>query len=165
MRLSVRLLWVGLLGLVTLGAAWLRMAAPIAEAPLEAGGCLAEAIACGQRVRGSTVGAPRSGFDGEAYEDWFCWPRVRTWAAGERWYSKIPRALARDGPHTIAAHIRPDARQEAAGRARVIRRALVRPLSILAEELDALDADWAIAGATAMGVHGYERATNDVDVA
>ncbi len=47
----------------------------------------------------------------------------------------------------------------------MIRRALVRPLSILAEELDALDADWAIAGATAMGVHGYERATNDVDVA
>ena len=46
----------------------------------------------------------------------------------------------------------------------MIRRALIGPLSILAEELDALDADWAIAGATAMGVHGYERATKDVDV-
>jgi hypothetical protein len=46
----------------------------------------------------------------------------------------------------------------------VIRRELRRPLVVLAEELDRLDADWAIGGATALGIHGYERATRDVDV-
>src|SRR5687767_11340801 len=33
-----------------------------------------------------------------------------------------------------------------------------------AKELDALDADWAIGGAAAMAVHGYERATKDIDL-
>lgn len=46
----------------------------------------------------------------------------------------------------------------------MIRRELRRALSVLAEALDDLDADWAIGGATALGVHGYERATRDVDV-
>jgi hypothetical protein len=35
----------------------------------------------------------------------------------------------------------------------VIRRELRRPLTVLAEELDALGADWAIGGATALAVH------------
>lgn len=42
--------------------------------------------------------------------------------------------------------------------------AVKKALRVCAEELDALDADWAIAGATAMQVHGYARATRDVDL-
>ena len=42
--------------------------------------------------------------------------------------------------------------------------ALERTLETCAEELDALDADWAIAGATAMHAHGYARATHDIDL-
>ncbi len=41
-----------------------------------------------------------------------------------------------------------------------VRRAVLQ----CARELDALGADWAVGGAVAMGVHGYERATADVDV-
>ncbi len=82
----------GLVCLLTLAGAWwvarqrVQHGALVAEAPLEEDGCRAEALACGQRVRGSTVGAFRSGFDGEAYEDWFCWPNTSTRAGGERWY-------------------------------------------------------------------------------
>lgn len=46
----------------------------------------------------------------------------------------------------------------------MIDRALVPVVAACAEELDDLDADWAVAGATAMAVHGYERATKDVDL-
>ena len=46
----------------------------------------------------------------------------------------------------------------------MIGRALARTLVAVAEELDGLDADWAIGGATALAVHGYERATRDVDL-
>lgn len=42
--------------------------------------------------------------------------------------------------------------------------AVKRALRVCAEELDALGADWAVAGATAMQVHGYARATRDVDL-
>jgi hypothetical protein len=42
--------------------------------------------------------------------------------------------------------------------------AVRKALHVCAEELDSLDADWAIAGATAMQVHGYTRATRDVDL-
>jgi hypothetical protein len=42
--------------------------------------------------------------------------------------------------------------------------AVKKALRVCAEELDALDADWAVAGATAMQVHGYARATRDVDL-
>lgn len=42
--------------------------------------------------------------------------------------------------------------------------ALKKALRVCAEELDKLDADWAIAGATAMQAHGYTRATHDIDV-
>jgi hypothetical protein len=42
--------------------------------------------------------------------------------------------------------------------------AVKKALRVCAEELDALDADWAIAGATAMQAHGYARATRDVDL-
>jgi hypothetical protein len=42
--------------------------------------------------------------------------------------------------------------------------AVKKALRVCAEELDALGADWAIAGATAMQVHGYARATRDVDL-
>jgi hypothetical protein len=40
----------------------------------------------------------------------------------------------------------------------MMRRDVARLLQICAEELDDLDADWAVGGATAMAVHGYERA-------
>jgi hypothetical protein len=43
-------------------------------------------------------------------------------------------------------------------------RALLRLLDVCAQQLDALEADWAIAGATALAVHGYERATKDIDL-
>lgn len=46
----------------------------------------------------------------------------------------------------------------------MIHRGLVRSLRTCAEELDALDADWAVAGATALAIHGFERATKDVDL-
>lgn len=42
--------------------------------------------------------------------------------------------------------------------------ALRKALRVCAEELDKLDADWAIAGATAMQAHGYARATRDIDL-
>lgn len=42
--------------------------------------------------------------------------------------------------------------------------ALKKALHVCAEELDTLEADWAIAGATAMQAHGYTRATRDIDV-
>jgi len=42
--------------------------------------------------------------------------------------------------------------------------ALRKALRVCADELDKLDADWAIAGATAMQAHGYARATRDIDV-
>jgi hypothetical protein len=42
--------------------------------------------------------------------------------------------------------------------------ALKKALHACAEELDALEADWAIAGATAMHAHGYTRATRDIDL-
>jgi hypothetical protein len=42
--------------------------------------------------------------------------------------------------------------------------AVHKALGVCAEELDALEADWAVAGATAMQVHGYARATRDVDL-
>jgi hypothetical protein len=42
--------------------------------------------------------------------------------------------------------------------------AVRKALHVCAEELDSLDADWAIAGATAMQAHGYVRATRDVDL-
>jgi hypothetical protein len=42
--------------------------------------------------------------------------------------------------------------------------AVKKALRACADELDALDADWAVAGATAMQVHGYTRATRDVDL-
>lgn len=42
--------------------------------------------------------------------------------------------------------------------------AVRRALRACAEELDALGADWAVAGATAMQAHGYTRATRDVDL-
>lgn len=42
--------------------------------------------------------------------------------------------------------------------------ALKKALRVCAEELDKLDADWAIAGATAMQAHGYTRATRDIDI-
>jgi hypothetical protein len=40
-------------------------------------------------------------------------------------------------------------------------RALLRTC---AKKLDALDAEWAVTGATAMSVHGYVRATKDIDL-
>lgn len=43
-------------------------------------------------------------------------------------------------------------------------RDLARLLKSCATELGKLDADWAVAGAVAMAVHGYERATRDVDL-
>jgi len=42
--------------------------------------------------------------------------------------------------------------------------AVKKALRACAHELDALGADWAVAGATAMQVHGYARATRDVDL-
>ena len=42
--------------------------------------------------------------------------------------------------------------------------ALRRSLEACAAELDDLDADWAVAGATAMQFHGYARATRDIDL-
>jgi hypothetical protein len=42
--------------------------------------------------------------------------------------------------------------------------AVKKALRACAQELDALGADWAVAGATAMHVHGYTRATRDVDL-
>jgi hypothetical protein len=45
-----------------------------------------------------------------------------------------------------------------------MRKKLESMVVLCAKELDALDADWAIGGAVAMGVHGYERATTDVDM-
>ncbi|MBL9022514.1 MAG: nucleotidyl transferase AbiEii/AbiGii toxin family protein, partial [Myxococcales bacterium] len=42
--------------------------------------------------------------------------------------------------------------------------AVKKALRACADELDALDADWAVAGATAMQVHGYARATRDIDL-
>lgn len=42
--------------------------------------------------------------------------------------------------------------------------AVKKALRTCAEELEALDADWAVAGATAMQVHGYTRATRDIDL-
>jgi hypothetical protein len=42
--------------------------------------------------------------------------------------------------------------------------AIKRALRVCAQELDALGADWALAGATAMQVLGYARATRDVDL-
>lgn len=45
-----------------------------------------------------------------------------------------------------------------------MKKPVARVLVACARELDALDADWAIGGAVAMGVHGYDRATADVDV-
>jgi hypothetical protein len=42
--------------------------------------------------------------------------------------------------------------------------AVRKALRACAEELDALGADWAVAGATAMQAHGYTRATRDVDL-
>jgi len=41
---------------------------------------------------------------------------------------------------------------------------LRRALKTCAVELDALDADWAVAGATAMQAGGYSRATRDIDL-
>jgi hypothetical protein len=37
-------------------------------------------------------------------------------------------------------------------------------LRACAVQLDRMDADWAVGGATAMAVHGFERATKDVDL-
>lgn len=42
--------------------------------------------------------------------------------------------------------------------------AVRKALGVCAEELDGLEADWAVAGATAMQVHGYARATRDIDL-
>lgn len=42
--------------------------------------------------------------------------------------------------------------------------AVRKALRVCAQELDDLSADWAVAGATAMQVHGYARATRDVDL-
>lgn len=42
--------------------------------------------------------------------------------------------------------------------------AVAKALRVCAEELDRLDADWAVAGATAMQAHGFSRATRDVDL-
>jgi hypothetical protein len=41
---------------------------------------------------------------------------------------------------------------------------LVRLLRTCAKHLDALEAEWAVAGATAMAVHGYARQTKDIDL-
>lgn len=41
---------------------------------------------------------------------------------------------------------------------------LARIVDLCADELDGMDAEWAIGGAHAMGVHGYSRATKDVDL-
>jgi hypothetical protein len=41
---------------------------------------------------------------------------------------------------------------------------LAKLLKICAVELEDLQADWAVSGATAMATHGYERATKDVDL-
>jgi hypothetical protein len=46
----------------------------------------------------------------------------------------------------------------------MIPKSLARIFELCAEELDAAKADWAIGGAHAMGVHGYARATSDVDL-
>lgn len=41
---------------------------------------------------------------------------------------------------------------------------LLRIVDLCAEELDGADAEWALGGAHAMAVHGYVRATKDVDL-
>jgi hypothetical protein len=41
---------------------------------------------------------------------------------------------------------------------------LLRIVDLCAEELDRADTEWALGGAHAMAVHGYERATKDVDL-
>lgn len=46
----------------------------------------------------------------------------------------------------------------------MIPKLLSRIVDLCAEELDSAGADWAIGGAHAMGVHGYARATRDVDL-
>jgi hypothetical protein len=43
-------------------------------------------------------------------------------------------------------------------------RELSKLLRLCAKKLDAIDAEWAIAGAAAMAAHGYERQTKDIDV-
>jgi len=41
---------------------------------------------------------------------------------------------------------------------------LQKLLRLCAKKLDAIDAEWAIGGATAMAAHGYERQTKDIDL-
>jgi hypothetical protein len=46
----------------------------------------------------------------------------------------------------------------------MIPRRLTRIVDICADELDRMDAEWAVGGAHAMGIHGYSRATKDLDL-